>query len=42
MGDNRNGSADSRQIEIGPVDRRTVVGRALARIYPPQKATLLS
>ena len=41
MGDNRNGSADSRQIEIGPVDRRTVVGRALARIYPPLKATLL-
>ena len=34
MGDNRNGSADSRQEEIGPVDRRCVAGRALARLSP--------
>ena len=34
MGDNRNGSADSRQEEIGPVDRRCVVGRALVRLSP--------
>ena len=34
MGDNRNGSADSRREEIGPVDRRCVVGRALVRLSP--------
>ena len=34
MGDNRNGSADSRQSEIGPVDRRCVVGKALCRLSP--------
>ena len=34
MGDNRNGSADSRQEELGPVDIRTVVGRALVRVWP--------
>ncbi len=34
MGDNRNASADSRQSEIGPVDTRCVVGRAVARFSP--------
>ena len=34
MGDNRNGSADSRQAEIGPVDVRCVVGRAFCRVSP--------
>ena len=34
MGDNRNHSGDSRQIEIGPVDERCVVGRAYFRLYP--------
>jgi signal peptidase I len=34
MGDNRNGSADSRAAEIGPVDIRCVVGKALARLKP--------
>lgn len=34
MGDNRNGSADSRQRELGPVDRRCVVGKALCRLSP--------
>ena len=34
MGDNRNGSADSRQIELGPVDTRTVVGHAILRVWP--------
>ena len=29
MGDNRNGSADSRQIELGPIDTRAVAGRAV-------------
>lgn len=34
LGDNRNHSADSRQIEIGPIDKRCIVGRALARLSP--------
>lgn len=34
MGDNRNGSADSRQEEIGPVDRRCIAGKAVARLSP--------
>ena len=34
MGDNRNHSADSRQIEIRTIDERCVVGHAVARIYP--------
>ena len=34
MGDNRNGSADSRAAEIGPVDVRCVVGTAMARLKP--------
>ena len=29
MGDNRNGSADSRRHELGPIDTRAVVGRAV-------------
>ena len=29
MGDNRNGSADSRRRELGPIDTRTVVGKAV-------------
>ena len=40
MGDNRNGSADSRQKEIGPIDRRTIVGKALVRIYPANTFTV--
>lgn len=40
MGDNRNGSADSRQIEIGPVDVRTVVGKALVRVLPRSEFTV--
>ncbi len=34
LGDNRNGSADSRQIELGTIDARCVVGRAVACIFP--------
>lgn len=34
MGDNRNHSADSRQIEIGPVDVRCIAGHALVRFLP--------
>ena len=34
LGDNRNGSADSRQEELGPIDIRTVVGHAIMRVWP--------
>ncbi len=40
MGDNRNHSADSRQIEIGPIDKRCVVGKAFMRIYPVEDITV--
>lgn len=34
MGDNRNGSTDSRSAMLGPVDSRYVLGKVLFRIYP--------
>lgn len=37
MGDNRSHSADSRQIEIGTIDKRCVVGKAVARLFPIPK-----
>ena len=40
MGDNRNGSADSRTNEIGPVDIRCVVGKAFARVAPLSRFAL--
>ncbi len=40
MGDNRNHSGDSRLI--GPVDVRCIVGKAIVRIYPFDKFTILS
>ena len=40
LGDNRNHSADSRQIEIGTVDERCVVGKAIARLAPMNKFTV--
>jgi len=42
LGDNRNGSADSRQIEIGTIDVRCVVGKALAKLYPFSDTTVFS
>ncbi len=39
LGDNRNNSADSRQIEIGTIDEKCVVGRAVARIKPLDRFT---
>lgn len=34
MGDNRNGSGDSRQAALGTIDERCIVGRAYFRLYP--------
>lgn len=34
MGDNRNGSTDSRDFRLGPVDRRYVLGKAVWVFYP--------
>ena len=34
MGDNRNHSADSRCAEIGLIDERCVVGKAVVRVFP--------
>lgn len=37
MGDNRNGSTDSRSRLIGFIDRRNVVGKAYLRVFPFDK-----
>ncbi len=37
MGDNRNGSTDSRSRLVGFIDRRNVVGRAYLRVFPFDK-----
>ncbi len=34
MGDNRNGSTDSRSSLVGPVDERQVLGKAIVRLFP--------
>jgi signal peptidase I len=39
MGDNRGGSSDSR--EWGPLQKDLVVGQALLRYWPPQKAAII-
>ena len=36
MGDNRNDSVDSRSSDIGLIDERYVLGKALVRIYPAE------
>ena len=41
MGDNRGNSHDSRFTDIGPIDIDTIVGRAVARIWPPHRAAFL-
>ncbi len=34
MGDNRNGSTDSRWLRLGMVDKRCILGRVLFRVFP--------
>ncbi|MBQ7922434.1 MAG: signal peptidase I [Clostridia bacterium] len=41
MGDNRNASGDSRQVEIGTIDKRCVVGKAYLRLFPIDEFGLL-
>ena len=41
MGDNRNGSTDSRDERLGPVDEGYVLGRAVLALWPLNKAGVL-
>ena len=41
MGDNRNGSTDSRDVRLGVIDERYVLGRAVAVIFPFSDIQLL-
>lgn len=40
MGDNRNHSADSRSKDIGMMDKRCIVGKAVMRAFPFERFTL--
>lgn len=40
MGDNRNGSTDSRSTALGPVDTRCVIGKAVFLVLPGETADL--
>jgi signal peptidase I len=41
MGDNRGNSHDSRFDDIGPIKIRSIVGRAIARVWPPARTAFL-
>ena len=41
MGDNRTNSHDSRFPDIGTIDVDTLVGRAIARVWPPARTAFL-
>jgi signal peptidase I len=41
MGDNRGNSHDSRYADIGTIDEDTIVGRAIARIWPLDRTAFL-
>lgn len=41
MGDNRTNSHDSRFPDIGTIDVHSIVGRALARVWPPARTAFL-
>ena len=41
MGDNRTNSHDSRYPDIGPIDIDTLIGRAIARVWPPGRTAFL-
>lgn len=40
LGDNRNNSSDSRHIDLGPIDERMILGRALFLVLPGETAEL--
>jgi signal peptidase I len=41
MGDNRTNSHDSRFSDIGPIEIDSIVGRAVARVWPPGRTAFL-
>ena len=41
MGDNRANSHDSRFPDIGTIEIDSIVGRAIARVWPPSRAAFL-
>ena len=42
MGDNRNHSADSRYKEVGLIDNKNIIGKAVFRIFPFSKLGKIS
>lgn len=38
LGDNRNGSSDSRHVELGPIDERMIIGKAVFLAVPGETA----
>ena len=40
LGDNRNNSSDSRHIDLGPIDERMILGRALFLVLPGETKEL--